>query len=91
VRGYQVAQISKKIASGVNDSSSKLLVLLKVRQTTRIVVERKDRLTHFSFRYLETLLELQGRTIEVVHVAVNDKEYMITDLVAIVYWLTVRF
>jgi putative resolvase len=90
VRGYQVTQIVKEIASGVNDSRPKLLALLKDHQTTRIVVEHKDRLTRFGFRYLETLLELQGRTIEVVNVAENDKEDLIADLVAIVYSFTAR-
>src|SRR5918912_2308195 len=55
VRGYQVAQVVREIASGVNDSRPKLLALLKDRQTTRIVVEHKDRLTRVGFRYLETL------------------------------------
>ena len=90
VRGYQVTQIVKEIASGVNDSRPKLLALLKDQQTTRIVVEHQDRLTRFGFRYLETLLELQGRTIEVVNVAENDKEDLIADLVAIVYSFTAR-
>jgi len=90
VRGYQVAQITKEIASGVNESRPKLLALLKDRQTTRIVVEHQDRLTRFGFRYLETLLELQGRTIEVVNVAENDQEDLIADLVAIVYSFTAR-
>jgi len=90
VRGYQVAQITKEIASGVNESRPKLLALLKDRQTSRIVVEHQDRLTRFGFRYLETLLELQGRTIEVVNVAENDQEDLIADLVAIVYSFTAR-
>jgi putative resolvase len=54
------------------------------------VVEHKDRLTLFGFRYLETLLELQGRRIEVVNVAENDQEDLIADLVAIVYSFTAR-
>jgi putative resolvase len=90
VRGYQVTQIVKEIASGVNDSRPKLLALLKDHQTTRIVVEHKDRLTRFGFRYLETPLELQGRTIEVVNVAENDKGDLLADLVAIVYSFTAR-
>ena len=90
VRGYQVTQIVKEIASGVNDSRPKLLALLKDHQTARIVVEHQDRLTRFGFRYLETLLELQGRTIEVVKVAENDKEDLLADLVAIVYSFTAR-
>ena len=90
VRGYQVSQVVKEIASGVNDSRPKLLSLLKDTSITRIVVEHKDRLTRFGFRYLETLLETQGRTIEVVNVAENDKEDLIADLVAIVYSFTTR-
>jgi putative resolvase len=60
VRGYQVTQVVKEIASGVNDSRPKLLSLLKDTSITRIVIEHKDRLTRFGFRYLETLLETQG-------------------------------
>jgi predicted site-specific integrase-resolvase len=90
VRGYQVAQVVKEIASGTSDSRPKLLALLKDQQAIRIVVEHKERLTRFGFRNLETLLELQGRTIEVVNVAENDKEDLIADLVAIVYSFTAR-
>ena len=89
-RGYQVAQVVKEIASGVNDSRPKLWALLKDRQTTRIVVEHQDRLTRFGFRHLETLLDIQGRTIEVVNLAENDKEDLIADLVTIVYSFTAR-
>jgi predicted site-specific integrase-resolvase len=90
VRGYQVKQVIKEIGSGVNDSRPKLLALLKDQQARRIVIEHKDRITRFGFRYLETLLESQGRTIEVVNVAENDKEDLIADLVAIVYSFTAR-
>jgi putative resolvase len=90
VKGYQVRQVVKEIASGVNDSRPKLLSLLKDTSITRIVVEHRDRLTRFGFHYLETLLETQGRSIEVVNVAENDKEDLIADLVAIVYSFTAR-
>lgn len=88
--GYQIAQVVKEIASGVNDSRPKLLALLKDTSITRIVVEHRDRLTRFDFHYLETLLEVQGRTIEVVNMAENDKEDLLADLVAIVYSFTAR-
>ena len=65
-------------------------LLLKDTSITRIVVEHKDRLTRFGFRYLETLLEMQGRTIEVVNIAENDKEDLMADLVAIVYSFTAQ-
>jgi len=90
VRGYQVAQIVKEVGSSVNDSRPKLLALLKDQQTTRIVVEQKDRLTRFGFRYLETLLAIQSRTIEVVNLAENDQEDLNADVVAIVYSFTTR-
>lgn len=89
-RGYQIAQIIKEIASGINDSRPKLLSLLKDTTITRIVVEHKDRLTRFGFHYMETLLEAQGRAIEIVNMAENDKEDLIADLVAIVYSFTAR-
>lgn len=60
-----LAQLVKEIASGVNAGHPKLLALLKDQRANRIVVEHKDCLTRFGFRYLETLLEIQGRSIEV--------------------------
>jgi putative resolvase len=74
----------------VNESRPKLLGLLKDTGVTHIVIEHKDRLTRFGFGYLETRLETQGRTIEVINVAENDKEDLIADLVAIVYSFTAR-
>lgn len=89
-RGFQVAQVFKEIASGANDSRPKLLNLLKDTSVTCIVVEHRDRLTRFGFHYLEALLEAQGRRVEVVNLAENDKEDMLADLVAIVYAFTAR-
>lgn len=89
IRGYQ-APSGTIIVETEAKPQPKLLALLKDQQASRIVVEHKDRLTRFGFRYLETLLDIQGRTIEVVNVAENDKEDLIADLVAIVYSFTAR-
>jgi putative resolvase len=89
-RGYQVTQVVKEIASGMNESRPKLLALLKDTSISLLVVEHRDRLTRFGFHYLETLLETQGRSIEVVNVAANDKEELLADLVAIVSSFTAR-
>jgi putative resolvase len=59
-RGYQVVAVVKEIASGVNDSRPKLTALLSDRSITRLVVEHKDRLTRFGFRYIEILMQGQG-------------------------------
>ena len=89
-KGYQVSTIVQEIASGVNESRPKLLALLEDQASTLIVVEQKDRLTRFGFRYLETLLKSQGRAIEVVHQAENDQEDLLADLTAILYSFTAR-
>jgi predicted site-specific integrase-resolvase len=57
---------------------------LKGPSITHSVVERQDNLTLFGFRNLETLLELQDRTIEVFNLSENDREELPADLVSIV-------
>ena len=89
-RGYQVTKVVKEIASGLNDSRSKLVTLLKDTSITRIVVEHKDRLTRFGFNYIETLFEIAGRTIELVNVAENDKEDLLADLSSVIYSFCAR-
>jgi predicted site-specific integrase-resolvase len=51
---------------------------------TLIVVEHKDRLTRFGFNYIEQLLTMQDRRIEVINQAENGKEDLIQDFVSIV-------
>lgn len=88
--GYLVTQVVKEVASAIHDRRPKLLALLNDTSVTRIVVEHRDRLTRFDFDYLEALLQAQGRTIEVVNLAEDDKEDLIADLVAIVHSFTAR-
>ena len=89
-KGYQVHQVVREIGSGVNDSRPKFLKLLADPLVTVIVVEHKDRATRFGFRYLDTLLDQQGRRIEVVNLAENGREDLVADLVAIVYSFCAR-
>ncbi len=56
------------------ENTVEVLSLLRDPMITRLVVEHKDRLTRFGFCSIETLLEIQGRTIEVVNPADNNKE-----------------
>jgi putative resolvase len=83
-KGYHVSAVVKEIGSGVNDTRPKLLKLLTDPTLTLIVVEHKDRLTRFGFNYIEQLLKLQDRRIEVVNLAENGKEDLIQDFVSIV-------
>jgi putative resolvase len=90
IRGYHVVKLVKEVGSGVNDSRPQLLSLLRDPLITRLVVEHQDRLTRFGFRYIETLLEIQGRTIEVAGPVDNNKEDLLHDLTSIVYTLCAR-
>ena len=89
-KGYQLAQVVKEVGSGVNDSRPRFLRLLADPSIGVIVVEHKDRATRFGFRYLETLLEQQGRRIEVVTLAEDGREDLVSDLVALVYAFSAR-
>ena len=83
-KGYRVALVVKEIGSGVNDTRPKLMKLMTDPSVTLIVVEHKDRLTRFGFNYLDKLLTMQGRRIEVINLAENGKEDLVQDFVSIV-------
>jgi len=83
-KGYPVAWVVKEIGSGVNDTRPKLLKLLTDPSVSVIIVEHKDRLTRFGFNYLDQLLKMQNRRIEVINLAEDGKEDLIQDFVSIV-------
>jgi putative resolvase len=89
-RGYHVARGVKEVGSGITDARPKLLALLPDQGIGLIVVEHKDRLTRLGFRYLDTLLTVQGRAIEVVNQAETGTEDSLADLTAIVYSFCAR-
>jgi predicted site-specific integrase-resolvase len=89
-RGYQVTKVVKEIGSGANDTRPRLLALLQDQSIGLIVVEHKDRLTRFGFRYLDTLLQTQRWAIEVVNQAENGTEDLLADLTAIIYSMCAR-
>lgn len=83
-RGYKVAKVIKEVGSGVNDQRPKLITLLKDPSLNVIIVEHKDRLTRFGFNYLQTLLAMQNRRIEVVNNIDNPKDDLMADFTAII-------
>jgi predicted site-specific integrase-resolvase len=48
------------------------------------VIEHKDRASRFGFNYLDKLLAMQDRRIEVINLADNDKEDLVQDFVSII-------
>jgi putative resolvase len=89
-KGYQVSRVVKEIGSGMNDNRAKFLELLEDQRIGTIVVEHKDRATSFGFRYLDILLKVQGRTLEVVNQADNNREELLPDLGSMVYRFAAR-
>src|SRR5262245_26550777 len=83
-KGYQITHLVKEVGSGVNESRPRFLRLLADSSIRVIVVEHKDRATRCGFRYLDTLLAAQGRAIEVVNLAEDGHEDLVSDLVALV-------
>jgi predicted site-specific integrase-resolvase len=82
-RGWSVLSVIKEVASGMNDNRRKLTALLK-RRPRRIVVEHKDRLTRFGFRYFELFMEQLGGEIVVVNRDKEERDDLLKDLVAII-------
>lgn len=89
-KGYQVSNVVKEVGSGVNDARPKFLALLEDRGATVIVVEHKDRASRFGVRYIESLLRMQGRSLEVVNQADNGTEDLLADLTSIIYSFCAR-
>ena len=89
-KGYQIHRVVKEVGSGVNDGRQKFLALLTDKEITRIVVEHKDRAMRFGFRYIEALLEQQGREIEVVNLAEDEREGLLDDLATVIYSFCAR-
>jgi predicted site-specific integrase-resolvase len=83
-KGYQTAFNIKEVGSGLNDTRPKLLELLSNKNIDIILVEHKDRLTRFGFKYIETLMDIQGRKIEVINNLDDDKDDLIQDFISII-------
>lgn len=83
-KGYQVAKVVKEVGSGLNDKRPKLEAILLDKSITRIVVEHKDRLSRFGLNYIQKLLELDNRMIEVVNNTETDEQDIIQDFVSII-------
>ncbi len=58
-KGYQVVHVVCEFGSGVNDNRKKLHSLLQKKDFDVLLVEHKDRLTRFGFRWFETLSSFQ--------------------------------
>ncbi len=89
-KGWQIKEVVKECASGLNDNRPRLTKLLKNPAVTRIVVEHKDRLTRFGFNYIKLFKESQGCRIEIINESANDRDELMQDFVSLVTSFTAR-
>jgi len=82
-RGYQVTKIVSELASGLNDSRPKFLKLLTDASIGVIVVEHRDRATRFGLTYIEQLMHMQGRRLEVIFPSDTDND-LVDDFIAVI-------
>ena len=83
-RGYRVKKVVKEIGSGLNDERPKLEKLLTDLEIDIIVVEHKDRLARFGVNYIQKLLALRGRSIEIVNEMESERDDLMQDFVSII-------
>lgn len=81
--GWQVEKIIKEVASGMNDNRKKLNSLFD-KNSKRIVVEHKDRLTRFGFNYIFNLLNLLNYEIIVINKDVEEEDDLLKDMISII-------
>lgn len=83
-RGYKVSKVVKEVGSGLNDERKKLEQLLSDMSIKIIVVEHKDRFARFGANYVQKLLKMQGRRLEIVNEVSDDKVDLMEDFISIV-------
>jgi predicted site-specific integrase-resolvase len=87
--GYQVTRMVQEIGSRLNERRPKFLKLLTDPSPGVIILEHRDRGTRFGFLYLEQLLVMQGRRLEVVFPKDTDDD-LVNDFVSIITSMAVR-
>lgn len=83
-KGYNVDKVVKEVGSGLNDERKKLEDLLIDNSIDVIVVEHKDRLCRFGLNYIQKLLSLNNRNIEIVNNVQGDRDDLMHDFVSII-------
>jgi len=65
-KSLRVTEVVKEIGSGLNGHRRGLMRLLHDPKVTTVVVEHRDRLMRFGFKYVEAALVAQGRTVVIM-------------------------
>jgi len=84
---YNVGYIIKDVGSGLSDTRSgfnKLSKLVIGRKINKIIIEHRDRLTRFQYKFIELMYMSYG--VEIIHIEkidVSEEEDLVTDLVSL--------
>lgn len=94
-KGYQVTSIYTEMASGLNENRRELTKLLKEADQGNIdiiIIEYKDRLARFGYKYLEQYFLSHRVNIEVVETneEKSPQEELVNDMIAIVTSFSAR-
>ena len=90
-----VTHIIKDVGSGLNDNRSgfiRLTDLIIAGKVNKLVVEHKDRLTRFQFKFIKKMFESYGCEVIVVNgVDVSDTEELAADMMSLLASFSGRF
>ena len=83
-KGLLVTHIIKDVGSGLNDNRSgfvKLTDLIIAHKVNKLIIEHKDRLTRFQFKFIKKMFERYGCEIIVINgMDVSDTEELAADM-----------
>ena len=82
-RGYTIIRSVKEFGSGLNDTRKGLgLILKKIDECDKIIVEHRDRLTRFGFNWFQLFT---NNKIEVMNETKTSEEEITQDLISIIH------
>lgn len=94
-RGLLVTYIIKDVGSGLNDNRSgfiRLTDLIISGKVNKLVVEHKDRLTRFQFKFIKKMFESYGCEVIVINgTDVSDTEELAADMMSLLASFSGRF
>ena len=94
-KGVLVSYIIKDVGSGLNDNRSgfvKLTDLIINQKVNKLVIEHKDRLTRFQFKFIKKMFESYGCEVVVINsMDVSDTEELAADMMSLLASFSGKF
>lgn len=94
-KGWMVSHIIKDVGSGLNDNRSgfvRLTDLIINHKVNRLVVEHKDRLTRFQFKFIKKMFESYGCEVIVLNgLDVSNEEELAADIMSLLASFSGKF